>query len=71
MKVTMTITIEEEDKGKLQHFCKLTGYPMSKLFEDHIKVLVRTYDLMGVRGKPRLSKLDVLRLLGSGMITAK
>jgi len=67
MKAPIAISVEEEDKEKLMRFCKLTGYPMSKLFEDHVRVLVKTFDACGFDGKKKLSKLDVLRLLGRGM----
>lgn len=67
MKVKYSLSIEEEDLNKLRHFSELTGYPIARLFEDHIRTLVQTYEGAGLGKKKRMSKLDAFRLLASGI----
>ena len=66
MKVTIAITVEEEDLRVIDKFCELTGMNRSKVFRDMTRGLVVSAKAAQVMSKKKVSKLDLLRMLSKG-----
>ena len=66
MKVTIAITVEEEDLRVIDKFCELTGMNRSKVFRDMTRGLVVSAKAAQVLSKKKVSKLDLLRMLSKG-----
>jgi hypothetical protein len=68
MKTAMTLSIEKEDYDLLKGFCEQTGLTTTKLYETYTRSLVNTIKATGWTRSKRLSKIDVVRLLGKGLM---
>lgn len=68
MKTAMTLSIEQEDYDLIKGFCEQTGLTASKLYETYTKAMVNTIKATGWTRNKKLSKIDVIKLLGKGMM---
>jgi hypothetical protein len=67
MKISTTISLEKDDIDVLRDFCAKTGFPMSKLFQDYVSVMVKTIKLVGADRRVKVTKLDLIRIFGKGI----
>lgn len=69
MKIPMSISIEEEDYEVLRGFCEKAKVPMSLFFTGYAQGIVIGMKARGLHKKARLTKLDILRYLGTSCLS--
>ena len=66
MKVPLSISIEQEELDVIRHFCEVSGYPISRLYDEHTKAIYRTIKASGLDKKTKYSKLELLKVFVKG-----
>lgn len=66
MKVPLTVSIDQADSEMIKHFCEVSGFPVSRLFEDHVKAICGTIKAAGLDKKKKYSKLDMVKMFVKG-----
>lgn len=68
MKIPLSISIEQEDYEVLRGFCVKAKVPMSIFFTAYAQGIVIAMKAKGLHKKQKLSKLDILKFVGSSCL---
>lgn len=68
MRVPVSITMEKEEFDILRHFCQKSGVPLTTIYREYTRSLVRTIKAAKLDQKQTYTKLDIVKFFAKGVM---